>query len=206
MITVDPALDAFRMRSAPTYAPASSAEPYGVEALPIVSTDARLKANQAVRDILARGVTPPTTPPCAPGVVKAASASTAPAPAPSTPRRTRAGRVRPQPGARQHPPHPRIQLRWRRLLARAPKFSDVVGVELDETSAAVAQALHPHVTVWNASFETYTTQSEDAPFDLVIGNPPFGTRGAQARLHRPDLRQAHWYFVLEGLRRVTPAA
>ncbi|GGB60956.1 hypothetical protein GCM10008019_16120 [Deinococcus soli (ex Cha et al. 2016)] len=205
VITVDPALDAFRMRSAPTYAPASSAEPYGVEALPTVSTDARLKANQAVRDILARGVTP----------------------ADHAALRTWSG----EGGLGEHSastsafytPGELVQVAYdlsqalgstRRILefscgggaflARAPKFSDVVGVELDETSAAVAQALHPHVTVWNASFETYTTQSEDAPFDLVIGNPPFGTRGAQARLHRPDLRQAHWYFVLEGLRRVTP--
>ncbi|WP_143341929.1 LAGLIDADG family homing endonuclease [Deinococcus indicus] len=201
----DPALDAYRLHSMPQAAPKPSADPHGVEALPTVSTDARLKANQTVRDILARGVTPADHAALrawsGEGGLGEHSAST----------------------SAFYTPGELVQVAYdlsqalgstRRILefscgggaflARAPKFSDVVGVELDETSAAVAQALHPHVTVWNASFETYTTQSEDAPFDLVIGNPPFGTRGAQARLHRPDLRQAHWYFVLEGLRRVTP--
>ena len=205
VITVDPALDAFRMRSAPTYAPASSTEPYGVEALPAVSTDARLKANQAVRDILARGITPADHAALrawgGEGGLGEHSASTSAFYTPEALVRV-AFKLCQRLGSTRRVLE--FSCGGGAFIARTPMGSEVVGVELDETSAAVAQALHPHATIWNVPFETYATQSEDAPFDVVIGNPPFGTRGAQARLHRPDLRQAHWYFILEGLRRVAP--
>ncbi|CAM3906676.1 N-6 DNA methylase [Deinococcus frigens] len=86
----------------------------------------------------------------------------------------------------------------------APRGTLLTGVEIDETTARIAQALFPHVSVHHAPFETYHTQSEDAPFDVVIGNPPFGTRGTSAYLDRPALQAAHWYFVLAGLERAAP--
>ncbi|WP_414657750.1 helicase-related protein [Deinococcus sp. VB343] len=90
------------------------------------------------------------------------------------------------------------------FLERAPKGSLITAVELDEVSSRVAQALYPHATHWNVPFETYHQQSEDAPFDLVIGNPPYGGRGVSGNLDRPSIRAAHWYFTVAGLERLLP--
>ncbi|WP_175607494.1 N-6 DNA methylase [Deinococcus marmoris] len=84
----------------------------------------------------------------------------------------------------------------------APQGTLLSGVEIDETTARVARTLYPHAHVHHAPFETYHTQSGDAPFDVVIGNPPFGVRGASAYRDRPEIEAAHWYFVLAGLERL----
>lgn len=90
------------------------------------------------------------------------------------------------------------------FLERAPKHTLLTAVELDETSSRIAQTLYPHAAHWNVPFETYHKQSQDAPFDLVIGNPPYGGRGESGNLDRPFIRAAHWYFTIAGLERLTP--
>jgi predicted RNA methylase len=200
----DPALTAFAMPSTPGLAPAPSTLPYGVEALPSATDAARVQANTLARQIVdAEGELTDM----ARDALRQYSGE---------------GGLGGSTNA-FYTPTSLVDLTWQvarelgpttrtlefscgggAFLSRAPQGTLLVGVELDETTAKVAQALHPHVHVWNASFETYHTRSEDQPFDLVIGNPPFGVRGATAVIDRPRLTQAHWYFVLAGLERVAP--
>ena len=199
---VDESLRAYAMRSAPAPAPQPSALPLGVEALPKVTDAARVQANDLARQIVAEGgeLTPQALTALRQWSGEGAIGNSTSA---------------------YYTPHALATFMWdvaqaagdvtRTLepscgggvfLATAPRGTLLTAVELDETTAKVTQALHPHVTVHQAPFEQYNTQSEDAPFDLLIGNPPYGPRGASARLDRPDLDQATWYFLLEGLRRV----
>jgi predicted RNA methylase len=200
----DPALIAFALKSAPGLAPHPSTQPYGVEALSAPTDAARLQANTLARQIVqAEGDLTDV----ARTALRAFSGE---------------GGLGGSTSA-FYTPTPLVEAAWQlardlgpvtrtlefacgggAFLSRAPQGTLLTAVELDDTTAKVAQALHPHVQVWNESFEAYHTRSEDQPFDLVIGNPPYGVRGGTATLDRPHLRAAHWYFVLAGLERVTP--
>ncbi|WP_461644492.1 helicase-related protein [Leucobacter aridicollis] len=78
----------------------------------------------------------------------------------------------------------------------------VTGVELDPTSAAIAQVLHPAATIRAESFgDTFLTHDG---YDAVIGNVPFG----QTRLYDPAYNQAnlslHNHFIVKALRQTKP--
>ena len=69
----------------------------------------------------------------------------------------------------------------------------LVGVELDDVSAAIARALYPRCDVRRGGFEE---QDLPASFDLAIGNVPFGDyRVSDERLPDGCRRQIHDYFV-----------
>ena len=68
---------------------------------------------------------------------------------------------------------------WRR------RAREMVGVELDDTTAAIAQQLHPDARVIARSFADYRPR-DGGGFDLVIGNVPF----ADVRLHDPRITAA----------------
>ena len=53
----------------------------------------------------------------------------------------------------------------------APPGVHIIGVELDPTTAAIAQALYPTARIRAESFAD--TDLADASQDLVIGNVPF---------------------------------
>lgn len=77
----------------------------------------------------------------------------------------------------------------------APEGVKVVGVELDGVSSRIARALHgADHEVNNASLERFATQ-DDRQFDAVIGNPPFGLRGALIKDDKPHLATAEQYFI-----------
>lgn len=77
----------------------------------------------------------------------------------------------------------------------APDGARVVGVEMDATSARIAGILHgARHEVSNSSLERFATQ-DGRQFDAVIGNVPFGLRGATIRDDKPDLTTAEQYFV-----------
>lgn len=48
------------------------------------------------------------------------------------------------------------------------------GVELDPTTAAIADALYPKSKIFNQGFQDF--RAPDGYYDLVIGNPPFGSQ------------------------------
>lgn len=81
------------------------------------------------------------------------------------------------------------------FLATAPQHARVIGVELDPTSARIAQILHgDRHEVVNTSLERFAP-SDLRQFDAVIGNVPFGLRGALIKADKPKLKTAEQYFA-----------
>ncbi|HQS59654.1 MAG TPA: SNF2-related protein [Gallionellaceae bacterium] len=80
------------------------------------------------------------------------------------------------------------------FLHTAPADSKVTGVEMDETSAKIAKALHgDRHEIANASLERFATQDE-RQYDGVLGNVPFGLRGSLIKDDKPNLKTADAYF------------
>ncbi|MFM2006838.1 MAG: Bordetella phage vB BbrM, partial [Pseudomonadota bacterium] len=80
----------------------------------------------------------------------------------------------------------------------------VTAVELDPTSADIARVLHgDRHEVHNASLERFATQ-DDRQFDAVIGNAPFGPRGALLGDDKRDLGKAEEYFLDTALDKTKP--
>lgn len=82
--------------------------------------------------------------------------------------------------------------------------SSIVGVELDNITGGIAQALYPAANI-NAPMGFQDFNTPDNYFDLVIGNPPFGNQ----RLYdgkRKDLSKfsIHNYFFAKSLDSVKP--
>ena len=70
--------------------------------------------------------------------------------------------------------------------------SQVTAIEKEPISYAMAKAAHPDVEVVNMSFEHY----EQGGFDLIIGNPPYGSKCVYDAKHIDLKDQAiHHYFV-----------
>ena len=79
-------------------------------------------------------------------------------------------------------------------LHTAPAGFKVTGVELDGISAQIAQVLHSEKhEAHNASLERFATQ-DDRQFDAIIGNVPFGLRGALIKDDKPHWKTAEAYF------------
>ncbi len=80
-------------------------------------------------------------------------------------------------------------------LHTAPDGFKVTGIELDKTSAGIAKVLHggKHEIVHSA-LEGFAT-TDPRQFDAVIGNVPFGLRGALIKQDKSKLKTAEQYFV-----------
>lgn len=79
-------------------------------------------------------------------------------------------------------------------------------IEYSQISAALLRRMRPDVTVLHSSFEQWivaTAGRLDGKFGLVLCNPPFGQRGAEAAID-PDTafreKKAHIYFMRRTLR------
>jgi predicted RNA methylase len=78
------------------------------------------------------------------------------------------------------------------------KSFNFTGVELDSRTAQIAQLLHSeqNVTVLHRSFEAFNLSDKAGDFDHVIGNVPFGERGAAlSSLDMPEEKSLDNYFV-----------
>jgi N12 class adenine-specific DNA methylase len=88
------------------------------------------------------------------------------------------------------------------FLGLAPDGAEMVGVELDPTTAKVAAALYPGATIRAESFAH--TRFPGGHFDLVIGNVPF----ADVRLHDPMFNRGghsiHNHFLIKSLALTRP--
>lgn len=90
--------------------------------------------------------------------------------------------------------------------ATKPKGVLISGAEIDPTSSAVAQLLHPEDKITNTSFERYALATADDSFDAVTGNVPFGVRGREAHhdaAHKSEKRMER-YFLRRVLDKVRP--
>jgi SNF2 family DNA or RNA helicase len=82
-----------------------------------------------------------------------------------------------------------------------------IGVEMDETSSAVARALNPHADVTHAQLERFCLDNPDMRFDAVVGNVPFGTRTVSKDFKASKYKLDQWkdaadFFVDESLEKL----
>jgi len=88
------------------------------------------------------------------------------------------------------------------FIGLAPAGAEMVGVELDDTTAAIAQELHPDARIIARSFADYRPRG--AAFDLTVGNVPF----ADVRLHDPvhnrQQHSIHNHFIIKSLALTRP--
>ncbi|HEY5841028.1 MAG TPA: helicase-related protein, partial [Mycobacterium sp.] len=83
------------------------------------------------------------------------------------------------------------------FLAHAPASAQLVGVELDSTTAAIAAALHPSAQIRNEGFET--THVPEGSFTAAVGNVPFGDFRLHDPAHNPSRLSIHNHFITKAL-------
>ncbi len=89
------------------------------------------------------------------------------------------------------------------FLGLAPQTAtQLVGVELDPTSAAIAAALYPRAQVRAESFGD--TRLPAGSVDLVVGNVPFGKVALHDPVHNPNRHSLHNHFILKSLALTRP--
>ncbi|MFD6756152.1 UvrD-helicase domain-containing protein [Micromonospora gifhornensis] len=89
------------------------------------------------------------------------------------------------------------------MIGLAPEGMQMVGVELDPTTAAIAQALYPDARILAESFAD--TRISEGAFDAAIGNVPFGSHKPHDPQYNPDRRHSiHNHFLLKSLHLVRP--
>ena len=79
---------------------------------------------------------------------------------------------------------------------------EMVGVELDPTTAAIAAALYPHAQIRNESFAD--TRLPDGFFDLAIGNVPFADVTLHDPRHNRGGHSLHNHFLIKSLHLTRP--
>ena len=82
------------------------------------------------------------------------------------------------------------------FLARAPERLSLTGVEIDPTTAAIAETLHPHTAICTSSFAGVSGLA-DASFGLVIGNVPFGDVVLYDPAHNRGKHSIHNHFLIK---------
>ena len=75
-----------------------------------------------------------------------------------------------------------------------PQGITMTAVEWDKTSSSINALLHPDDEVVNSALEDFVT-ADTKKYDAVIGNVPFGVRGAIAASDKPELPTAEQYFL-----------
>jgi len=88
------------------------------------------------------------------------------------------------------------------FLGLAPPGAELVGVELDPTTAQIASALYPGADIRAESFAQ--TRLPDAYFDLAVGNVPFADVRLHDPRHNPGGHSLHNHFILKSLALTRP--
>ena len=90
------------------------------------------------------------------------------------------------------------------FIGLAPEGMEMVGVELDGTTATIAQELYPDARIINRSFAENSRRLTAGSFDLTIGNVPFG----KVSLYDPKYNRAghsiHNHFIVKSLALTRP--
>lgn len=83
-----------------------------------------------------------------------------------------------------------------------PSAARMTGVELDPTTAAIAQYLYPSANILPASFADIDAARDS--FDLVVGNVPFHNSVIHDPAFNPNRHTTHNYFILKSLQLTRP--
>lgn len=89
------------------------------------------------------------------------------------------------------------------FLHTAPAGAKVTGVEMDNISAKVAGILHSGHEVHERACEDFAT-TDVRQFDAVVGNPPFGLRGALLAADKKQRKRAEAYFLDAAIDKTKP--
>ncbi|WP_239335336.1 methyltransferase domain-containing protein [Frankia sp. CiP3] len=79
---------------------------------------------------------------------------------------------------------------------------DIIGVEVDPTTARIAAALYPDADIRMQGFED--TRLPMSSFDAVVGNFPFGNYPVFDPVHNPARRSIHNHFAIKSLDLLKP--
>lgn len=75
--------------------------------------------------------------------------------------------------------------------------SQITAVELEPLSARITKTLYDDIEVLNQGFENFNKKN----FDLIIGNPPYGSECLYDKQHKDlDGQAIHHYFVAKSIR------
>ncbi len=88
------------------------------------------------------------------------------------------------------------------FIGLAPQQAQMVGVENDPITAAVAAHLYPSAQVRLEGFET--TRVPNGSFAAVIGNVPFGNFPVDDPAHNPGRFSIHNHFIIKSLNLTAP--
>jgi N12 class adenine-specific DNA methylase/SAM-dependent methyltransferase len=89
------------------------------------------------------------------------------------------------------------------FLGLAPDSArQLVGVELDPTTAAIAAALYPHAEIRAQSFADTRLPADH--FDLAIGNVPFAKTVLHDKVHNAAGHSMHNHFIIKALHLTRP--
>ncbi|WP_280404557.1 helicase-related protein [Nocardia brasiliensis] len=88
------------------------------------------------------------------------------------------------------------------FIGHAPELARVTGVELDSTTARIAQALYPHADIRVESFAD--TRLAEGHFDAAIGNVPFSSARLHDPVHNTGEHTMHNHFILKSLALTKP--
>ena len=83
-----------------------------------------------------------------------------------------------------------------------PAATELIGVELDPTTAAIAQLLYPGADIRAESFAD--TRLPAGSVDLTIGNVPFGKISLHDPVHNAGGHSLHNHFILKALQLTRP--
>lgn len=89
------------------------------------------------------------------------------------------------------------------FIGHAPANAYMVGVELDPTTAAIAQALYPDDEIRTESY-TETSLGADGYFDAAVGNVPFGDSRPYDKVYNRGNHTIHNYFINKAIAQTRP--
>ncbi len=90
------------------------------------------------------------------------------------------------------------------FIGLAPKDARMVGVELDATTAHIAEQLYPHAKIVNRSFAEPARGLREGRFALAIGNVPFGKVTLYDPEHNRSGHAIHNLFIVKSPALVQP--
>jgi hypothetical protein len=90
------------------------------------------------------------------------------------------------------------------FIGLAPDSAQMIGVELDGATAAIAEQLYPHAMIINRSFAEPARGLRDGRFAMAIGNVPFADVALCDPRHNRGGHALHNHFIIKSLALVQP--